>query len=146
MGKKMRRHTVLTFGGVLALLLSSPLLAEDFSGRLGRIPVDTRTQSEVAGLGHATAELDGSRLTIEGEFDGLLGPATVANLHMGPAVGVRGPVIHALTVSSDIAGDLAGSFRLRADEVEALRAGRLYIQIHSQSAPDGNLWGWLFND
>jgi hypothetical protein len=146
MGEKMRRQTGLTFGGVVALLLSSAVLAEDFSGRLGRIPVDNRTQSTVAGLGHATAELDGSRLTIDGEFGGLLGPATVANLHMGAAVGVRGPAIHELTVSSGIEGELSGSFRLRADEVAALRAGRLYIQIHSQSAPDGNLWGWLFND
>lgn len=142
----MRRQAVLTFGGVVALLLSSTLVAEDFSGRLGRIPVDTRTQSAVAGLGHATAQLDGSRLTVAGEFAGLLGPATVANLHMGPAVGVRGPAIHALSVSSDVEGELTGSFRLRAGEVEALRAGRLYIQIHSQSAPDGNLWGWLFNE
>jgi hypothetical protein len=142
----MRRQSVLVFGCAVALLLSSTLLAEDFSGRLGRVPVDTRTQSAVAGIGHATAELTGSRLTIEGEFTGLLGPATVANLHMGPAVGVRGPVIHELAVSADSDGEFTGSFRLRADEIAALRAGRLYIQIHSQSATDGNLWGWLFND
>jgi hypothetical protein len=142
----MKRQSVVTFGGVVALLLSSAVLAEDFGGRLGRIPVDNRTQAAVEGIGHATAELDGSRLTIEGEFAGLLGPATVANLHISPAVGVRGPAIHELTVSSMTAGELTGSVRLRADEVAALRAGRLYIQIHSESAPDGNLWGWLFND
>jgi hypothetical protein len=27
--------------------------------------------------------------------------------------------------------------------VEALKAGRFYIQLHSERAPDGNLWGWL---
>jgi hypothetical protein len=24
-----------------------------------------------------------------------------------------------------------------------LRQGRMYLQLHSESAPDGNLWGWL---
>jgi hypothetical protein len=146
MRNKMSRHIVLAVGSVLALLLSTSVVAQEFSGRLGRVPIETRTQSTVAGLGHATATLDGNRLTISGDFAGLLGAATVANLHMSPAVGVRGPVIHELSVSTGNEGDLSGSFRLGADEVAALRAGRLYIQVHSESAPDGNLWGWLFND
>jgi hypothetical protein len=24
-----------------------------------------------------------------------------------------------------------------------LRKGMVYVQIHSEGAPDGNLWGWL---
>ena len=142
----MSRQKMLAFGGIVAMLLTSTVMAEDFSGRLGRVPVDSRTQSTIAGLGNASAELDGDRLTIEGEFAGLLGPATVANLHMGAAVGVRGPVIHSLTVATEIEGEISGSVMLRAEEVAALRAGRIYIQIHSESAPDGNLWGWLFNE
>jgi len=27
--------------------------------------------------------------------------------------------------------------------VEGLRQGQIYLQIHSETAPDGNLWGWL---
>jgi hypothetical protein len=27
--------------------------------------------------------------------------------------------------------------------VEGLRKGKFYIQIHSEKAPDGILWGWL---
>jgi hypothetical protein len=128
------------------MLCAATVIAEDFSGRLGRIPVDNRTQSSVAGIGHATAELDGDRLTITGEFSGLLGPATVANLHMSSAVGVRGPVVHELEIEAETAGELSGSIRLRSAEIAALRAGRLYVQIHSESAPDGNLWGWLFDE
>lgn len=142
----MSRQKILAVGGVVAMMLTSAVMAEEFSGRLGRVPVDNRTQAAVAGIGHATAELDGNRLTIDGDFEGLLGPATVANLHMGRAVGARGPVIHELTVSHQSDGEVSGSVRLRADEVAALRAGRLYIQIHSESAPEGNLWGWLFNE
>jgi len=28
--------------------------------------------------------------------------------------------------------------------VTDLASSRLYIQLHSEKAPDGNLWGWLF--
>jgi hypothetical protein len=27
--------------------------------------------------------------------------------------------------------------------VQALKKGQLYIQISSEKAPDGNLWGWF---
>ena len=32
---------------------------------------------------------------------------------------------------------------LLAKQIENLERGRWYVQIHSQKAPDGNLWGWL---
>jgi len=132
--------------GLLAASVAPALLADDFSARLGRAPVDTRTQSQVAGIGHADAELDGSTLSIAGDFSGLLGPATTANLHLGRAVGARGPVIGSLSIDKNAEGRLSGSVRLNRDQIEALRAGRLYIQIDSEIAPEGNLWGWLFAD
>ncbi|HUF72330.1 MAG TPA: CHRD domain-containing protein [Gammaproteobacteria bacterium] len=133
-------------GGIVAVLLGSTAVAEEFSARLGRVPVDTRTQSSVQGLGQATAELDGDRLTIEGDFGGLLGPATEANLHMGVALGARGPVIHPLRVESQREGELGASVRLSPEQIQALHTGRLYIQIASEAAPDGNLWGWLLSE
>jgi len=139
----MSRKLLSTGLVVTALLVAAPAFAEEFQARLGRVPVDSRTQSSVAGIGHARAELDGNSLSVEGEFSGLLGPATVANLHMGVAVAARGPVIHALRVSATADGRLSGAVELSRDEIAALRAGRLYIQVHSESAPDGNLWGWL---
>ena len=142
----MARNKAAWLIGLGACLIAPALLADDFSARLGRVPVDNRTQADIAGIGHADATLDGNELTVEGEFSGLLGPATVANLHLGVAVGARGPVIAPLTVEPGIAGKLSGTVRLDRSQVEALRAGRLYIQIHSERAPDGNLWGWLLAD
>lgn len=141
----MKHFRILGCGCAVALLATSAALAEEFQARLGRVPVDSRTQSAIAGIGHATAELDGDRLTIAGDFSGLLAPATVANLHMGLAIGVRGPAIHALTIESGRDGELSGRLRLSDEQVAALHAGRLYIQISSEIAPDGNLWGWLFD-
>jgi len=139
----LRKQARRLIGLLLLTLFARPTLADEFDARLGRMPVDSRNQAAIAGLGHAHAELEGDRLEIEGEFEGLGGPATVANLHLGLAVGVRGNVIHALTLTQDVEGRITGTLRLSADEIAALRAGRLYIQIHSESAPDGNLWGWL---
>jgi hypothetical protein len=133
-------------GAVVAVGIASTAVAQEYGARLGRVPVDTRTQSDIAGLGHASAELDGNRLTIEGDFSGLLGAATAASLNMGIAVGARGPVIHELEIETMREGTLTGSVTLNAEQVEALRAGRLYIQIDSESAPDGNLWGWLLGE
>lgn len=137
---------VLAISGLVLVSSISTALAEDFSARLGRVPVDSRTQSAIAGLGHARAELDGDKLMITGEFGGLLGPVTSADLHMGAAVGVRGPVIHALDVEGQTEGEVMATLSLSRAEVAALRAGRLYIQLQSESAPDGNLWGWLLTE
>lgn len=142
----MRRRLTSWLAGILAMTVAPALLADDFSARLGRVPVDTRTQSEIAGIGRASAELDGNTLDIEGDFSGMLGPATMAELHLGRAVGARGPAIAGLTVEKSTEGRLSGSVRLNREQLDALRAGRLYIQVHSEIAPDGNLWGWLLAD
>jgi predicted transglutaminase-like cysteine proteinase len=38
---------------------------------------------------------------------------------------------------------LQGDFMLTSAQVDHLKRGRLYIQVHSEKAPDGNLRGWL---
>jgi len=68
--------------------------------------------------------------------------ATIAQIHLGQR-GVRGPVMFDLTVTKATSGTLTGTFNLTPEQVEAVKGGRFYIQIHSEQAPDGNLWGWL---
>ena len=48
-----------------------------------------------------------------------------------------------LTVSKDTKGVVGGSVELTDQQLQALNKSALYIQIHSEKAPDGNLWGWL---
>jgi hypothetical protein len=129
----------------LALCMLLPAAAEDpsWQARLERVPIDPATAATVTGGGEAAAELDGRELRISGRFDGLQGPATTADLREGPYTGVRGKAIGSLSVTQATAGTLSGSVQLSSEQVEALRAGRLYVQIASKSAPDGNLWGWL---
>jgi CHRD domain len=59
------------------------------------------------------------------------------------AAGVNGPAIGDLTISKAASGTISGSFELTPQQLSSLRKGGLYVQIHSEKAPDGVLWGWL---
>lgn len=114
-----------------------------FAARLATTPVDQSLQATVTGSGAVDAALDGRELTVEGSFSGLAGPATTARLHVSPVRGVRGPVIADLEIDAAASGTLEGTVRLSRAHVDALAEGRLYVQIASEPAPEGNLWGWL---
>lgn len=119
---------------------------ETFTARLSWVPISGAERADVTGRGSATATLTGQQLAITGTFEGLAAPATVARLHQGLAKGVRGLSIADLTITRAVAGKLSGTVTLNAEQVEDLRQGRLYVQVHSEKgvAPDGsNLWGWL---
>src|SRR4030095_9366081 len=78
--------------------------------------------------------------------EALAGPATVARLPRGSAKGARGTPIADLTITKAASGTLSGSVDLTQEQVDSLRQGKLYLQIHSAKgvAPDGsNLWGWF---
>ena len=116
---------------------------EKFHTRLAPVAMDATMRANVAGIGSVSAILSGNKLTIDGNFDGLRSPATTAHLHLSRVAGVRGPAVLDLTVTHAAAGNVSGSFDLSPEQVEALKKGRFYIQIESEKAPDGNLWGWL---
>ncbi|HZI81045.1 MAG TPA: CHRD domain-containing protein [Vicinamibacterales bacterium] len=140
-----RAITALLAVGWLAYGVTAVAQGSDkFSARLGWVP--TAGVDRVSGKGTAAATLAGRALTITGSFEGLGGPATVARLHEGIAKGARGKALSDLTVTKATSGTISGSVTLTPEQLESLRQGRLYIQIHGDKglAPDGaNLWGWL---
>jgi hypothetical protein len=118
--------------------------ARTFTVRLSPVPVDgPPMMATIAGLGVATATLAGSRLTVSGSFQGLKSPATLLKLHRGIR-GVRGPAIVDLaSPTAAPAGTFSATVELSASQVDDLNRGRLYLQLYSEKAPEGNLWGWL---
>ena len=130
---------------MLAAFASVTMFAQapQYRARLSMVPIDVAMQATVAGSGSATATLKGSTLSIAGTFSGLKTAATVARLHRSTKTGMRGAPIADLTISTDTSGTISGTVELTKDQAADLAAGRLYIQVHSQKAPDGNLWGWL---
>ena len=143
-----KRQGLLAIWFVAATLLhgqaASAQNTETFKARLSPVPIDVTMMSTIAGSGSIKAVLAGKQLTITGTFEGLRSPATTVQIHRGMK-GIRGPVIVDLdlTISKAVKGTLNGSVELTPDQIVDLRAGRLYVQIQSERAPDGNLWGWL---
>ena len=119
------------------------LAQQSYKVRLRPVPIEASTAADTTGMGEATAQLAGTRLTVRGNFTGLKGAATVARLHQGTVMGVRGPAFADVTVSGGTSGTISGEVTLTAAQLEGLRQGHVYLQLHSESAPDGNLWGWL---
>lgn len=132
---------------VLAIVLAASSLvhaqAAQYRARLAVVPIDLAMQAAIAGFGAVTASLKGSTLTITGTFSGLKTPATVARVHRGPRTAMRGAPIGDLTITGTTSGTISGSLELTKEQIDDLAVGRLYVQLHSEKAPDGNLWGWL---
>ena len=142
----MTRPTTAAIVGAAIVCLGIAAAAQGgnkFKARLSWVPIDATTAPTITGAGSATAELSGSSLAVTGTFEGLRSPATIAQLHNSVKTGVSGPVVSDLTVTKAASGTISGSARLTSVQVDDLRKGRLYIQIHSEKAPEGNLRGWL---
>jgi hypothetical protein len=136
-------RTLVTALALIALTAQHQAQSAQYRARLSVVPIDIPMQSTIAGSGAATATLKGTMLTITATFTGLKTPATVARVHRGPKTAMRGPAIGDLTVTAATSGSITGSIELTKEQVDDLAAGRLYIQLHSEKAPNGNLWGWL---
>ena len=139
-----RRHWI-TSALTLGIVLTTTVAAQGvktFKARLSPVPIDIAMQATIAGSGSATASLSGSTLTITGTFKDLKSPATVARLHRAYR-GMRGPAFADLKVSGGTTGTIEGAVELTKDQVGELAKSLFYVQLHSEKAPEGNLWGWL---
>ena len=143
----MVRHVGYVAVGVMALVgvLGSHVAGQTprkFAARLSTVPITVAMQDAVSGRGTVDAALTGNRLTVTGKFEGLRSPATVARLHLAPKA-TRGPAVGGLVVSNGTTGTISGAIDLTPPQLQALDKSALYIQVHSEKAPEGNLWGWL---
>ena len=140
----LRTHPLLLLAGFI-VVAAMPGIAQtkaQFRARLSTVPIDVAMQSTIAGSGSATATLIEQKLSVTGAFANLKSPATLAKIHVAPK-GMRGPAVFDLTVSKATSGTLSGEFELTSSQLRDAKEGRFYIQVHSEKAPEGNLWGWL---
>ena len=141
---------------VLMVAVSARAITVDFTSTLNGAnerpdPVDTPA------TGTATGQLTGDPglfvFTYSIQYSGLTGPATVGHIHdpgaaaSEPFTEAVGPPVHDLpSLDSPINGvwsytDLAQP--LTDELAAALQAGRLYINIHSDLFPNGEIRGQL---
>ncbi len=116
---------------------------EQYRGRLSPLPVTGGTVETITGIGQFTATLQGNSLSVSGTYAGLSAAATAAHLHLA-APGLNGPVAQPLQVTPATEGSVSGAVDLTGEQVAALRDAGLYIQVHSQANPGGEIRGWIF--
>lgn len=131
---------------IVALLLCGGGIAhaaETYATNLGPMPLDAANKANILGRGDAIATFDGKVLVINGTFVGLPSAATTAHLIVGLYIGVPGTKSFDLSVTPAVSGTVSGQVPLDSKLAAAFRTGKLYVQIDSQKAPTGTLWGWL---
>jgi len=146
----MTRRTVAWALIALVAACTGTLVAQagkTFKTRLAPVPMTTAMASTVAGLGTVSAVLNGNKVTFTGTFEGLKSPATIVQIHKAPR-GIRGPVVEKLDLKvtnnpNGTSGTINGVLEFTPQQVADLEKGWLYVQLHSEKAPEGNLWGWL---
>jgi len=112
-----------------------------FAGNFAAIASrDTPFEKNFGGI-YAVLDYKG-KIGINGTFEGLSSPAVAAHLHKG-ADGKRGPKVMDMTVSRATRGVVKGDITLDAAAIEDLERGLYYIEIVTESAPDGEVRGWL---
>lgn len=117
--------------------------AENYQTDIGPTAKNGREGPNVQGRGTVLASLDNNKFSLQGKFSGLASPATAARLHIGNVMGGTGPAIGDLKVTGAQSGEISGAFTLTPAQIAALKLGKLYVILDSQSAPKGNLWGWF---
>ena len=114
-----------------------------YRARLSELPVSPQTYRDITGVGEVFATLNGSTLTVTGSFEGMSSAASVAHVHNAPKA-MNGPPIGALQATALPTGEVTGELELTVEQIEALRNEELYIVVHSENNPGGEIRGWLF--
>lgn len=104
------------------------------------------------GSGSIAAELDGNMLTVTGSYQGLGSNFTASHLHVG-LPGRSGGVSVGLNETPDTQNPSAGvyeaennTFELSQDQIDLLMNRQLYINVHSQGYPGGEIRGQLLGE
>ena len=96
------------------------------------VPANTST---AVGTGQITVAADGS---VSGSVSAPTLQGTVAHIHVG-AKGVNGPVIIPLTSGPGGLWSVPAGAKLTAEQLEAYKAGGLYVNVHTAEHKGGEI-------
>ena len=129
-----------------ALLIAGSASADDFLFQALMDGLQEVPPNDSPGTGTVDLVYDDVTMMLSitfGNYMDLEGTATAAHVHIAP-IGVNGPVIIPLDHTGGMAGTLTGSGVLTDDQEAALFADGLYINVHSDLFPGGEIRGQLF--
>ena len=150
----MRLKAAFVVSIVLSLAVGvSGQLGVPFSGQFEPVTDGSEGTSPATGTGFVYSVMDyyeqGPKIMVNGTFDALNSPATVAHVHRAtlgpddPNGPTPGPKVFDLTISQSTNGTVNGSFWITEEQAEEIANGWYYIQIHSEANPAGALRSWL---
>jgi hypothetical protein len=145
LGHKTFSKLITIFACTLTLVFSLSAVAQSgtFRARLSPMPTTPQTVTTITGEGEVILTLEGNTLTVRGNFAGMNSAATMAHVHNGPPA-QPGPVVHQLEITKMPAGEISAVLELTDEQLSALNNNALYIQVHSETNPPGELRGWVF--
>ncbi|MDE2394451.1 MAG: CHRD domain-containing protein [Burkholderiales bacterium] len=117
-------------------LLSGPAAATDVALSLSGDHEVPPVASPAKGSGTITIGDDGS---VSGSVTTTGIAGTMAHIHMAPSKGTNGPVIVPLTESAPGVWSVPAGAKLSPEQLEAFKAGRLYVNVHSAEHKPGEI-------
>lgn len=140
----MLRRAVLAVALTAGLAFSASAATQQYHAQLsGKSEVPPTTSN---GTGSFTGSLNTTSrvLTYTLTFDGLSGPATAAHIH-GPASKTTNAGVIAPLGSGSLASPVNGTVTLTPDQVKDLRAGKDYVNVHTEANKGGEIRGMILH-
>jgi hypothetical protein len=138
-------HTQANAAGEIRGQLEVPTLAAEFDDNQEMPPV--QVGSLATGVGLFTLTPDGLRFNITIDTEKLTGPITNAHFHNAPP-GAAGNVVR--TIFDDLVGNVASGIWTATDPepltpelIDELLAGNIYVNVHTQANPPGEIRGQI---
>ena len=138
--KTILQTSIAGFALATCLAGASPVLAETVTMKANLAASAEVPPNDSAGTGAVTVTFDTAtkKLTWEGTYSGLTGPATAGHFH-GPAdPGKNAGVVVPITASSS---PFQGSADLTDAQAADLMAGKWYVNIHTEAHKGGEIRG-----
>lgn len=99
--------------------------------------------SPATGDGTFTLNPATKELTWDVKYSGLSGPAAAAHIHGPAAPGTNAGVVVPFDVPKAPAGEIKGSKALTDAQIADLKAGKYYVNIHTEANKGGEIRGQL---
>ena len=138
----VRRTAIASILAASALAIAGCGMMNKSSG--GTMTVPLSGQNEVppnasGGSGTGKVELDGNVIKWNVTYSGTTGPVTAGHFHGPAAPGANAGVV--LPFTGSMASPIEGSATLTQAQVDQLKAGLWYVNLHTAAHPGGELRG-----
>ena len=134
---------IILAGAALSAIMIPAALAETMSYKADLKGSEEVPATTSKGSGSATVTFDPATklLTWKVTYSGLTGPATAAHIHGPAAPGKNAPV--AIPFEKVDSSPIEGSAKLTDQQIADLKAGQLYINVHTAANKPGEIRGQL---